>query len=114
MMMVRFLGDYCFTLVTECTWLVYDDYVNVDDKTNDEKNCDEKTYDDDDDKMYDKRNCVTSLRRDNASQGLGNEYKVRLFTISNREDDDGQNYANDDDDYNDDDDDGDKRSIIKP
>ena len=113
-MMVRFLGDYCFTLVTECTWLVYDDYVNVDDTTNDEKNCD------DDDQMYDERNCVTSLRRDNATQGLGNEYKVRLFTISNREDDDGQNYANDDDDYNDDDDDnnddddGDKRSIIKP
>ena len=48
--------------------------------------------------MYDKRNCVTSLRRDNASQGLGNEYKVRLFTISNREGDDDQTYTNDVDD----------------
>ena len=48
MMMVRFLGDYeitnlfcCFVLVRAYTRLVYDDDVNVDDTTNDEKNCDD-------------------------------------------------------------------------
>ena len=50
--------------------------------------------------------CVTSLSRDNATWGLGNEYKVTVLTVSNRshgDDDDDE----DDDDGEDDDDDHD-------
>ena len=61
--------------------------------------------------MHEKRNCVSLLSRDKATLGPGNEYKARLFTISNKEDDDGLNYANDDDDdeAKDDNDDDDKK-----